>query len=88
MYFSLWSKWNMVPLGLVIPLRFFTKWNLRIGSVRACVRACVRLQSDLRNHWMDFLHTWRDERPIPPIDARHFRILKKFKMADLCSFLC
>ena len=37
---------------------------------------------------MDFLDTWHDEGPICPIDARHFRILKKFKMADLCPFLC
>ena len=27
---------------VVIPLRFFTKWNLRIGSVRPCVRPSVR----------------------------------------------
>ena len=44
--------------------------------------------SDLRPYWMDVLETWHDERPISPIDARHLRILKKFKMADLCPLLC
>ena len=27
---------------IIIPLRFFTKWNLRIGSVRPSVSASVR----------------------------------------------
>ena len=37
---------------------------------------------------MDLLDTWHDDRPISGHDARHFRFLKKFKMADFCQFLC
>ena len=57
-------------------------------SVSLCVRESVRPGSDLRNCSMDFLDTWHDERPICPIDARYFKILKNLKMANLCQFLC
>ena len=72
----------------IIPLRSTPKWNLRIGLVRQSVRPSVCPGSDLRNYWMDFLDTWYDGRPISRDDARHFLFLKKFKMADLCPFLC
>ena len=42
----------MIFKGLIIPLRFVTKWNLRIGPVRACVRACVRGQISGTTRWI------------------------------------
>ena len=58
------------------------------GDVCACVhvcaiRPCIPSTSNLRNNWMDFLDTNVLGMMID-LRARHFGILKKFKMADMC----
>ena len=57
-------------------------------SVRRSVRPSICAESELRKYPMDLFHIWHHVRPISGGVARHFEILKKFKMADLWTFFC
>ena len=56
-------------------------------GVRPYVRPSVRLHLDLRDGWTDLLETWYPNNLIPANDARIFKILISFKLADWRPFL-
>ena len=53
-YFSV-NKMSKVQKSFSIPLRFVTKWNLRIGSVSLCVPVCILGQISATAHSIIFI---------------------------------
>ena len=56
------------------------------AGVRAAVHPSIRSTLDLRNCEIDFHDTWRDDRPMCPIDARHFGIKKNSRWLTYAVF--
>ena len=73
------SIFKILANQVFFPCHFFVKWNLRIGSVRPSIRPCS-IPYQISETDGCFFYTWHHIKPICPLDACHFRILKDFKM--------